>query len=254
MSNTAYKELLEYYIKNYTKNFHHKALKNRLKSFEYQDLVEHCEIEIEQIEIKESAHNSSYLFGLIDYAKKVDDYFGGQRNRLLNYSLALGGFSLTYITSMLAGQQQKFISNEIAITFWAFIIVLVGCFITWFIYLVSLSPNHPHRKKSYSPYFFSYNVSKAFNYFTFNFIPKNQNKQETSIKAFNLDLTTFIKRNKELTDDYSSSYKATLTQAMMLFKTAQHKSKSANYMRNSLSWFFFFGITLYLILIFRAIL
>src|ERR1700743_1846215 len=101
-----FRDLLELYEKNFTDKKHHSAFQNNMKNFQCEILIKFCEEEIEKTEFIESAHNSNYLFKLIDYAARTDSYFEEQRNRLLGYSLAIGGFSITYISTVV-GINQK---------------------------------------------------------------------------------------------------------------------------------------------------
>tara|TARA_R110000850_G_scaffold277120_1_gene423038 strand:- start:18776 stop:19540 length:765 start_codon:yes stop_codon:yes gene_type:complete len=250
---SQFKELLHNYQHNFIDKNHHNSIKNNLKNFETSQLIAFCEEEINSKQIKESESNIQFLMKLIDYSARTDSYFEEQRNRLLNYSLALGGFATTYITTLVGLYNQLLISKNLFFTITGFVIILLGCVSTWVLYILSFSPTFPHRKRSYSPFFFVYNVCSKFSFLSLSFIPQSDNKKNEALKAFHLDLATYINRISELSSEFSSVYKSSLTQVIMLFRTSQHKSKSANLMRTILSFTFSIGLFVYIILLIRVV-
>ncbi len=251
---TQFKQLLDNYQHNFTNVDHHSSIQNLMKNFEVTQLISFCENEISSKKIVETNLNTEFLMKLLDYSARTDSYFEEQRNRLLNYSLAIGGFATTYITTMVSAFNQEYINRALYNTCIGFAIVLLGCIIAWIIYILSFSPSFPHRKKSYSPFFFSYNVCSKFSFLSLSFIPQNKTKKEEALKAFHLDLTTYVNRINNITSDYSTTYKTTLTQIVMLFRTSQHKSTSSDLMRTVLSITFSTGLIIYFILLIFSIL
>lgn len=248
-----FKEQLINYQNNFTNKNHHSSIQNGIKNFEVNQLITFCEKEINSKLFCESDLNNLFIMKLIDYSARTDTYFEEQKNRLLNYSLAIGGFATTYITTIIGLYSNNIISQNLSKTVLGFGVVLLGCVITWIIYILSFSPDYPHRKKSYSPFFFAYNVCSKLTFLCFSFIPKSEAKKEEALKAFHLDLTTYVNRISEMSNNYSEVYKNCLTQVVMLFRTAQHKSKSVNLMRTILSITLTLGLLIYLTFLYRVL-
>jgi len=246
-------DLFGNYVKNVTNADYHDSIEKLLGNFEVNQLIAFCEENNKEVSFKDAKELIPFFMNLVNYAARTDSYFEIQKQRLLDYSLIIGGFAVTYITTILGMYGKNIIEKDIFLTIYGFVFVLSGCIITWIVYIMTFSPNFPHRKKHYSPFFFIYNVCPKFLFWHLSFMPVKKESQEKAIKSFSMDLATYIKRIKEITDSDDGVCKTMLTQVFMLFRTAQHKSKSSDAMRTILFVAFSIGLTVWFGLLIKAL-